>query len=387
MIETKRRIWAEVNLDAIENNIKLIRKTVNKNSIVMAIVKADAYGHGAVTVAKTLLSSGADRLGVACVDEAMQLRSAGVNAPILILGKVFSHEFDNLIDFGITSTVFNYDEAKKLSDIAEKKGKKAVVHIKIDTGMNRIGIIAGRDDTLCNIKRLYDLPGLYIEGIFSHLSCADTDNKEFTLHQIELFKKVIADIENEGIHIPIKHIANSAAILKYKEAHFDMVRAGIICYGCMPSKYIKHDGFVPAMSLKTLVSRVEEINVGDIVSYGGTFKAEKPTKIASLCLGYADGYSRKLSNKAKVIIKGKKAEIVGNICMDQCMVDVTLVNNISVGDVATLFGVEGSVSVSVDELADIIGTINYEVLCMVSKRVPRIYFKNGKPVSEISYIV
>ncbi len=387
MIETKRRIWAEINLDAIENNIKLIRKVTNPASQIMAIVKADAYGHGTIEVAKTLLANGADRLGVACVDEAKQLRNAGVDVPILILGKVFKHEFETLIDLKIAATVFDFSEAKLLSDIAVKKGKKAIVHIKIDTGMKRIGIIAGKSDTVEKIKNLYELPGLDVEGIFSHLSCADTEKEEFTLNQIALFEKTVSEIENNGIIIPIKHIANSAAIIRYPQSHFNMVRAGLICYGYLPSKLIKNEGFIPAMSFKTLISRIETINEGDIVSYGGTFRAEKPTKIASLCVGYADGYLRGLSNKAEVIIGGKKVKIVGNICMDQCMADVSNVNNINVGDVATLFGTDGETTVLVDELAEISGTINYEIVCMVSKRVPRIYFKNNCPVSEVNYIL
>ena len=382
----EHRAWAEINLDAIENNMKIIRRATNKEAKVMAVVKADAYGHGAVKVAQTMLSSGADALAVACTDEAVQLRMAGIKVPILILSTACPQDAEALVDYDIASAVFDIDSAANLSEIALKKGKKAKVHIKLDTGMCRIGIDTDSEDCIDKIKHIFKLPGIETEGIFSHLSCADTDKEEFTRKQIERFIHTLEKLESEGIHIPVKHIANSAAIFRYPEAHFDMVRAGIVCYGCYPSEIIGDRGLVPAMSFKARVSRVESLKPGDCVSYGATYEVKKPIVAATLSVGYADGYSRIFSGKTKVIIRGKRLQIIGRICMDQCMTDASDVNNISVGDVATLFGRDGEEFISADELADIFGTINYEILCMVGKRVPRVYLKNGEYISELNYI-
>ena len=386
MNEMQNRIWAEIDLDAIKNNMQIIRSRTNKNAKVMAIVKADAYGHGVVQVAKTMLEGGADCFGVACVDEAMQLRQSGFDVPLLVLGAFFQSEISQVINYDITTTVFDINSAKMLSDAALKLNKKAKVHIKLDTGMHRIGLVTNRDDIIQKIKEICLLPGVDVTGLFSHFSCADTEKEDITKKQLDEFLRIVKELENEGIDIPIKHIANSAAIFRYPEAHLDMVRAGIVCYGNYPSNLIEPCGLIPAMSFKTTVTRVEKLYPGDSVSYGATFTAEKEMVCATLAVGYADGYSRLLSNKAEVLIDGEKVKICGKICMDQCMVDVTNVNNIAVGDVATLFGKDGVEYISVEDLADIMGTINYEILCMVSKRVPRVYLKDGKYALELNYI-
>ncbi len=381
------RCWAEINIDALENNMKIIRKNTNPNAKVMAVVKADAYGHGAILCAKTLLSCGADWLGVATVPEGVQLRNAGIYAPILVLGAIPTEHMKDAVNFDIITAAFDYDNALELSKTAESMGKKAKVHIKIDTGMNRIGIQITDNSYIKKIRAIKNLPGLEVDGIFSHLSCSDAADKSFTLKQIQLFESALNVLEDEGITFACRHIANSAAIFNYPQAHFDMVRAGIVCYGCIPSEDTHIEGLIPAMSFKCNVSFVKSIDKSDCVSYGATFKAKEKTDIATLTVGYADGYSRLLSDKAEVIIKGKRVKLVGRICMDQCMANVSLVNNIAVGDVATLFGKDGIETISVEEIAEKMGTINYEVLCMVSRRVLRLYVKEGKCVSKVNYII
>lgn len=381
------RCWAEINLDALENNMHLIRSKTNPNAKIMAVVKADAYGHGAIITAKTLLSCGADWLGVATVPEGVQLRNAGIYVPILVLGAIPSEHMRDAVNFDIITAAFDFENASELSKIAESMGKKAKVHIKIDTGMNRIGIPLGDDSYIEKIRAIKNLKGIEADGIFSHLSCSDTVDRTFTLKQIDLFENAIETLEKEGIHFGCKHLANSAAIFNYPQAHFDMVRAGIVCYGYKPAEEVEIEGLIPAMSFKCNVSFVKTIDKGDCVSYGAVFEAEKPTEIATLTVGYADGYSRLLSEKAEVLIKGKRVKLVGRICMDQCMADVSSVNNIAVGDVATLFGTDGNEIISVEEMASKLGTINYEVLCMLSRRVLRLYIKDGKCVSRVNYII
>ncbi len=381
------RCWAEIDIDALENNMKIIRGKTDKKAKIMAVVKADAYGHGAVLCAKTLLSCGADWLGVATVPEGVQLRNAGIYAPILVLGAIPSEHMYDAVSFDITTAAFDFENAKMLSDIAEGMGKKAKVHIKVDSGMNRIGIAVGKEGFADKIKAIKNLPGLDAEGIFSHLACSDSEDREFTLRQIDVFKNAVSILEKEGIVFNCRHIANSAAIFNYPEAHFDMVRAGIVCYGYQPSEFVSVPDLVPAMSFRCNVSFVKTIEKGECVSYGATYEAEKNTDIATLTVGYADGYSRLLSENAEVIVKGKRVKIVGKICMDQCMADVSEVNNIAVGDVATLFGKDEDNIISVEEIAEKLGTINYEVLCMVSRRVLRLYIKDGKCVSKLNYII
>lgn len=380
------RTWAEIDLDALAFNMKQIKQRTQSNAKVMAIVKADAYGHGVIRVAETLAENGADTFGVACTDEALQLRKAGFKQDILIIGPAFPCDVPGIIDNNITATVQDVDFAKSLSDYAKLTGKNAKVHIKLDTGMRRIGFVAEDSSSTDRIIEISKLPNIFVEGIFSHLSCADTENDTFSEIQFGRFCRVCEKLESMGLKIPVKHIANSAAIIKYPHMHLDMVRAGIICYGCYPSRYVREPELKPVMSFKTKVSRTEKLFPGDFVGYGATYVPDKPGNIVSLCVGYADGYPRCLSNKGRVLLKGKFANIIGNICMDQCMIDAENVNNVISGDEATLFGYDGKQYISVDEIADSAGTINYEILCMVGKRVPRIYVKNGIKVSELRYI-
>ncbi len=380
------RTWAEINMDALKENIINIRKITNKNALIMAVVKADAYGHGAVNVANLLLKNGADRLAVADLDEAMELRDAGIKAEILILGASFLEDIENLVRFDITAAVFSYGFAKLLSDEAKKQGKIAKIHIKLDTGMSRIGYVAGEndDELIEEILKISKLPHLFIEGIFSHFATSDEKDSSYTKKQFYEFIKVCDQLKEKGLSIPIRHIANSAAIMSYPETHLDMVRAGIILYGFYPSNEVDKNiiNLKRVMTLKSRITLIKEIsNRG--VSYGKTYIAQKGTKVATVPLGYADGYTRMLNGKAEMVAGGIKVKVIGRICMDQCMIDVTNVHNIKVDDEVIIFG-DGPVTA--DDLAKSLGTINYEIICMVARRVPRKYICEGKVVSTVNYL-
>lgn len=380
------RTWAEIDLDALKSNIENIRKITDKKSMIMAVVKADAYGHGAVNIAKHLLKNGADRLAVADLDEAVELRRAGIDAPILILGASFDEDCEMLVKYDITPAVFLYDFAKKLSDAAKKLGKTAKVHIKIDTGMSRIGYVSGVDDEAVTeeILRISNLPNIFIEGIFSHFATSDEKDSEYTKKQFSEFMAMCGLLKKKGLDIPIRHIANSAAIMMYPETHLEMVRAGIILYGFYPSEEVNKDKLAleRVMTLKSRITLIKEIKDRG-VSYGKTYIARRNTKVATVPVGYADGYTRLLNNKAKIAVNGEPVDVIGRICMDQCMIDVTNVHNINIGDEVIIFGKE---VVTADEIAESLGTINYEIVCMLSRRIPRVYICEGKVVSTVNYL-
>ena len=383
-----KRTWAEVDLDAIAHNIKEIRKITNPNAKIMAVVKADAYGHGFLEVAKTLLENGADRLAVAVLQEGKQLRSRGVTVPILILGASGEEAVEDLINFDITPSVVTYEFAKALSYEAERKEKVTKIHIKIDTGMSRIGFLAGEDneEIVDEIIKISKLPYIEIEGIFSHFATSDEYDKSYTLLQYGRFMDVCNRLEEKGLNIPIKHICNSAGIMMYPEMHLDMVRPGVILYGMYPSDEVDKSrlDLIPAMTLKSTITHIKEVEPGRGVSYGKEYITDKKTKIATVPIGYADGYLRKLAKHGKMIVDGVKVPIIGRICMDQCMIDVTNVHNIDKGDEVIIFGREG---VTVDDLAEWLETINYEVSCVIGKRIPRIYTKDGKAVKVLNYLM
>ncbi len=383
-----KRTWAEVDLDAIAHNMREIRKITNPSSQIMAVVKADAYGHGFLEVTRTLLENGADRLAVAVLQEGKQLRSRGVTVPILILGASGNDSIDDLINFDITPSVFTYEFAKALSYEAERKEKVTKIHIKIDTGMSRIGYLAGDDneeiaDEIIKISRL---PYIEIEGIFSHFAASDEYDASYTHLQFDRFMDVCQRLESKGLNIPIKHICNSAGIMMYPEMHLDMVRPGIILYGMYPSDEVDKSrlDLIPAMTLKSTITHVKEVEAGRGVSYGREYITNGVTKIATVPIGYADGYLRRLAKEGKMIVNGVKVPIIGRICMDQCMIDVTNVNNTDRGDEVIIFGREG---VTIDDLAKWLDTINYEVACVIGKRIPRIYTKNGKAVKVLNYLM
>ncbi len=380
------RTWAEINLDALKENIENIRNVVDKKTMIMAVVKADAYGHGAVNAAKCLLRNGADRLAVADGDEALELRKAGILADILILGATFKEEIDVLVANDVTLTVFSYDFAKKISESAKKQNKEAKVHIKIDTGMSRIGFVSGVDDPKVaeEILMISKLPNIYVEGIFSHFATADEENQDYTQKQFREFMELCQCVKEMGLDIPIRHIANSAAIMMYPETHLEMVRAGIILYGFYPSEEVdkKRLKLRRVMTVKSRITLIKEIS-GRGVSYGKEYIAEGKIRVATVPIGYADGYTRLLNNKAKMIANGEPVKVIGRICMDQCMIDVTNVHNINTGDEVIIFGEE---IVTADDIAKALGTINYEIVCMVSRRIPRIYLCEGKVVLRVNYL-
>lgn len=383
----KSRTWAEVDLEALKNNFKEIRRITNPDAKIMSIVKADAYGHGVVEVTKALIQSGTDYLAVACVDEGVQLRSTGIELPILILGAAAETEFETLIEHSLIPAVFSYETAHKLSETAEKLNKTVKIHIKLDTGMSRIGFVTGVDDenVVSEIIKISKLPLIEIDGIFSHFSTSDEKERDYTDLQMTRFLKVCGMLENAGLKIPLKHIANSAAIMMYPETHLDMVRAGIILYGLYPSSEVDKTKIAlkPVMTVKSKITMVKSLSENRGVSYGKKYITDHKTKIATVPIGYADGYTRLLSGKAKMIVNSELVPVIGRICMDQCMIDVTNVNTTNTGDEVIVFGAE---KITADYLAELIGTINYEIVCMISKRIPRIYLKNGKAVKEINYL-
>ncbi len=388
----KNRTWVEIDLDAVKQNVREIKKHLRTNVRLMGIVKADAYGHGVAEVAETILENGADCLGVALVDEAEELRKAGFDTSILLLGNSFEEDIESIIELDIMPTISDVVFAEKLSAVASRWKKEVKVHIKIDTGMSRIGFLVDNQENLektcIDILTISKLPGIKIDGIFTHFAKADEENEDYTLMQYERFMNCIKRLEEQGVKIPLKHACNSAALVKFPQMQLNMVRAGIIVYGMYPSRDFdrKSIQLVPAMSFKSRISHIKKVDSGTAFSYGGTYTSDKPLIVATVPVGYADGYSRSLSNNTEMAVGGEKVSQIGRICMDQCMIDVTKVNNINVGDEVTLFGGVGNRNITVDDIAERLDTINYEVTCAVGRRVPRIYIKNGKIVKKLNYV-
>lgn len=369
-----RPVWAEIDLKAIDFNCRFIKKLLKPKTEIMAIIKADAYGHGAVPVAHRVLVAGVTWLGVSTQEEALELRQVGITAPILILGFTSLEDSSITVSHEITQTVFTAEQGKALNEAAKKLHTKARVHLKIDTGMSRLGF-APNQKSIEIIKKLSQLPHLFIQGIYTHFADAGNPDKTSALKQLDLFRGFIEALENKGINIPLKHSANSAAILNLPDSQMDLVRAGIILYGLSP--FQKGDGgqkqLKPALSFKTKIVHLKEVEIGTPISYGGTYIANRPSMIATLPLGYADGVNRLLSNRGEVLINGKKVPIVGKVCMDQLMVDVTEVEGVANGDEAVLIGKQDEQEISSDEVAEKLDTINYEIVCAISSRVLRRY--------------
>lgn len=383
------RAWAEINLDNIAHNVKELRRATSSKAEVMGVVKADAYGHGVKEVVRTLVDNGVTRLAVAILDEALQLRNNGVSVPILVLGYTDPVRADEIITHDIIQTVFSQDLAEALSAASIRLGRKVKVHIKIDTGMTRIGFMPGHG-ALQDVVGISKLPGIIIEGIYTHFASADESDKSYTWMQFERFMSFYCELARNGVQIPLKHVCNSAGLIEFPEMHLDMVRPGIALYGLHPSG--KADmakiALKPAMTLKTNVVRVKEVEKGTCISYGRTFTTKRPGRIVTLPVGYADGYSRLLSGRGKVLIGGEAVPVVGRICMDQCMADVTdLAFDVETGDEAVLFGRQGEREIPVEEVAGWMGTINYELVCIVSKRVPRVYLRGGRIVKVQNYLI
>ncbi len=382
-----RPVWAEINLDNLAHNMREIRRLTDKNALITAVIKADGYGHGAKYIADTLLENGADRFAVAVLDEALELRGFGIKEQILVMGYTGPERAKDLVEKDVEQAVYSYDVAEAISKEAVKQNKNAKIHIKIDTGMGRIGLMPN-EDAVYLVKRISELPNLTIEGMFTHFAVADETDKGYTYKQFDKFKWMFGRLEEEGVKINVRHCGNSATIIDLPDMHLDMVRAGIILYGLAPSEDVMLDriDLKQVMSLKVRISHVKEIEKDESVSYGRKFIASKNSKIASLPIGYADGYTRMLSGKADALIGGKRVPIAGRICMDQCMIDVTGIDGVNVGDEVVLYGEQKGAFIAIDEIADKLGTINYEIVCMVGRRVPRVYIKDGEIVNIVNYI-
>lgn len=388
-----KRAWAQINLDTIEHNYNAIRKHLSNKARIMCVVKADAYGHGATVLAREYERLGADFFGVSNLEEAIQLRDSGVSLPILILGYTPAHLVSLLSKHDISQTVVSQEHAQRLSFYAGEEGVKIRVHVKVDTGMNRLGILATNrsemDSAVRSITQIGKLENLFIEGMFTHFAVSDSgpDGEDFTRTQYKRFATLRDRVKNSRLDIPLCHCCNSGAVLDYPEFALDMVRPGIVLYGLYPSESIRQRiDLQPAMELKTVVSLVKSIEEGGTVSYGRTFRTSGKTTVATVPIGYADGYKRSLSSNAYMSVHGRKVPVIGRVCMDQTMLDVSAVESVKEGDVVTVFGKDKYNRITVDKLAGFSNTINYEFVCLIGRRVPRIYYKGGKVVKTLNYI-
>lgn len=374
----RRPVYAVVDLEAIAANVKGVGARVGPSVKIMAVVKADAYGHGAVEVSRAALAAGADWLGVAIPEEGVELRRAGIQAPILVLGPTPPFQADLVAAFDLDQMLSSLPLAQALSCSAVERGKRIGVHLKVDTGMGRVGVPPS--EAVEFAKRILHLPGLDLRGLMTHLARADEADKTHALAQLKRFREVEEALRREGIQGLLRHAANSAAILDLPDAFLDLVRPGIMLYGYYPSKAVSRSvPLRPALSLYAQVASLREVQAGIGISYGWTFIAPKPLKVATLPFGYADGYSRLLSNRGEVLIRGKRARVIGRVCMDMVMVDVTDIPGVEVGDEVVVYGRQGEEVISVEEVAEDLGTISYELLSLISKRVPRIYTRRISP--------
>lgn len=386
-MKTYSRVYARIDLDAIAYNMEQMKQRIDGHTQIMAVIKTDAYGHGAVQVAQMLEKY--DYIwgfAVATLDEAVVLRVEGIQKPILVLGCIFPDQYMEMLDNNIRMNVYTEDMAKEIANMARREGKTAYIHIKLDTGMGRLGFSI-TDESIEAIARINKLPNVRMEGVFTHFAKADEKDKTFTKKQIREFEYMTKMLKENGVTFEYEHCSNSAAIIDVPEAKFDIVRAGISTFGLYPSEEVDKEAvhLKPALALKSHVAFVKEIEPGTPVSYGGTFVADKKMKIATIPVGYGDGYPRALSGVGHVLIRGKKAPILGRICMDQFMVDVTHIEDASFGDKVTLIGRDGNEYISVEMLGDLSGRFNYEFLCDLGKRIPRVYVKNGKIAEQVDY--
>ena len=371
------RCFAAINLNAIENNLSALKPYIKKGVKTLAVVKADAYGHGSVRVALHIEDK-VDYFGVACTQEAMELRDAGIKKPILVLSYTAPVLYDKLIEKDITATIYNYDEASKLSDVALAKGKKAKIHIAVDTGMGRIGFMP--DEASADvIKKISNLDGIILEGIFSHYACADCEDKADANEQTKLFDAFIELLEKKNVDIPIKHICNSAGTIDF-DSQYDMCRIGIALYGLYPSEEMDKSkiSLTPAMEIAGHVVHIKEVAEGFKIGYGHIYKAPSSRKIATVSIGYADGFNRCLTNQGYVLINGKKAAVVGKVCMDMIMVDITDIDNVELGCHAVILGENEGERITAEQLGDMANSFNYEVVCNFMPRVKRVYYIDGK---------
>lgn len=368
------RCYVEISLEAIGHNIREVKKRLPEGVKLLGVVKANAYGHGAVPVA-SYLENQVDYFATATIEEAVELRENSISAPILILGYVSPSQYGDLVEYDITQTIDSYAQALALEKEAARQNRKAKAHLAVDTGMTRIGFQVTEHDA-DEAAKIADLPHIELEGMFTHFSCADQEDKTYCSMQMEKYDKMTALLAERGVTIPLRHICNSAGIMEFDDHRFEMVRSGIITYGIYPSEEVKKErlDLIPALSWKSHVIHVKEVGPGIGVSYGATYVTEKPmTRIATVSAGYADGYPRALSNQGCVLIHGKKAPIIGRICMDQMMVDVTDIPDVQVEDVVTLVGTDGDETITIEEIANPAARFDYEMLCDISSRVTRVY--------------
>ncbi|MFI3170865.1 MAG: alanine racemase [Eubacteriales bacterium] len=381
------RGYATINLDSIQQNIESMKSNLHENTQMMLIVKADGYGHGAIPVAKTFESI--DYIwgfGVATLDEGIILRNAGITKPILILGCVFPEQYAEVLQHDIRINIYNEEMAQEISRLAKLANTSVHMHIKIDSGMTRLGFLCN-DESLDSIEAISKLDNVILEGIFTHFAKADEEDKTYTNLQFEAFLHMINSLEARNIFFELKHCSNSAGIIDHPECNMDIVRAGISLYGLYPSEEVLDTQvpLVPALSFISSIASIKEIKAGTAVSYGGIFKALQDMKIATVPIGYADGYARSLSNQGYVLVNGRKAPIIGRICMDQFMIDVTAIDDAAFMTPVVLIGESDGVKLPVETLSEISGRFNYEFICGINKRIPRIYIKNGEIEDQIDY--
>lgn len=386
-MKTYSRVYAKIDLDAIAYNMEQIKQNIRPETKVMAVIKADGYGHGAVQIAEMM-----ERwnyiwgFAVATLDEAVVLRTEGIQKPILVLGCVFPDQYMEMLKHEIRMNIYTEEMAESISRMAAREGKTAYMHIKLDTGMSRLGF-GINEQSAETIKRISKMPNVNMEGIFTHFTKADEKDKSFTKKQIQEFVWMTERLKEKNVRFTYEHCSNSAGIIDVPEANFDIVRAGISTYGLYPSEEVDKTNvkLKPALALKSHVAFVKEIERGTPVSYGGTFVAKEKMKIATIPVGYADGYPRSLSNKGYVLIRGKKAPILGRVCMDQFMVDVTQIEGVSFGDKVTMIGKDGNEILPVEVLSELSGRFNYEFVCDLGKRIPRVYVRDGKIAEQVDY--
>lgn len=385
-MELTRPAWLQIDLDRLHYNFGEIRRIVPKGSDIMAVLKADAYGHGAAKIARELFSIGVTRFGVATLSEALELRKRLPHAQILVMGYTPEYLYETAIEHGIRTAVYLQEQAERLSKAAGKLQRDAIIHLKIETGMNRLGFLPN-EDSLSSILKIREMDNIIVEGIFTHFPAAD-DDLEYTKNSMNKFMDFTKQLEDRGFRIPLKHVNNSAAIMNLPEYSLDMVRAGIILYGVYPFPEADRE-LLPlrsCLSLRTQISHVKELEAGEKIGYGLTYTAPSKIKVATLPIGYADGWSRALSNKGSVLIDGKRAPIIGRVCMDQMMVDVTGINA-GRGEEAVLMGCQGNEEITIEEIAGLIGQIPAVVMCMLSRRLPRVYTKENRAPEVVDYLI
>ncbi|MCU0604033.1 MAG: alanine racemase [Desulfobacterales bacterium] len=382
-------IWAEVDLGAVAHNVRELRRCADPRAKVMAVVKADGYGHGAVEVARTALANGAEWLGVARLPEAVPLREAGFDVPILVFGYTPPAEAGRLIDLDLRQSVYSAAAARAYSAVAAALGQRIRVHLKVDTGMGRLGMVpatlsgktpghAVGEDFIREATAIARLPGLETEGIFTHFAASDSADTSYAERQLSLFLEVLAALRAAGLEFALRHAANSAAVIALPASHLDLVRPGIALYGLKPSDEVDLAAvsLKPAMALKTRIIHLKPVPAGTCISYGMTYRTPSPTVIATVPAGYADGFRRLFSSRGEMLVGGRRVPVVGRVCMDLTMLDVGSVPGVRVEDEVVVFGRQGGASISADDLARALGTINYEIVCDLTARVPRVYLKN-----------